>query len=634
MNSLSRTRISAGFALLVMFAPGLLLAQEHMPLDITGTWRWLHHEEYDGGGGDDPGEYWGLPLNDAARMRADTYNEEWVTTSSLLQCRPRGVMYQPLGLDPMQIEKLVDPVNRQLLAYRVGYEKTPGERMIWLDGRARPSQYAKHSWEGFSTGKFKGNTLEITSTHIKEGFARRNGVPVSFHATVVEEVFLNEPFLTWVVTIIDPDYFSEPVVKSVTYIRAPSLRIPAYPCQPEEEQPSDAKYRVPHYLVGQNPFLTEIAVKDNVSLEAMRGGVETIYPEWRATGLKLPPAKPQAAYKPAYMDASTHIAERADAQPKRPPNYEKVEAVHVAGNVYLLGGAGGNIAVSVGGDGVVMVDSGAAAASDKVLAAIRQLSHMSRPEDRPESASPFGDTWQATHAFPEPVIRTIINTNDNPDHMGGNAGIRKSSLFKPIGVEGGSTNLEIFSHEMAQRRMIEKTSADDPSIPSNTYISDKYTLHRFFNNQAVQLFHMPNATTDGDSAVFFRRADVIVSGDVYNSNIYPPIDVTRGGSINGEIESLDKLADMCVTEFMSQGGTLIIPGHGWISDAADLGYYRDMMIIIRDRIQDMINKGMTLEQVKAAKPTMDYDPEYGRQPGVTAQFVEAAYRSLKDKKTK
>src|SRR5579862_3128643 len=116
MNSLSRTRISAGFVLLVIFAPRLLLAQERMPLDITGTWRWLHHEEYEGGGGDDPGEYWGLPLNDAARMRADTYNEEWVTTSSLLQCRPRGVMFQPLGLDPMQIEKLVDPINRQLVA--------------------------------------------------------------------------------------------------------------------------------------------------------------------------------------------------------------------------------------------------------------------------------------------------------------------------------------------------------------------------------------------------------------------------------------------------------------------------------------------------------------------------------------
>ena len=134
--------------------------------------------------------------------------------------------------------------------------------------------------------------------------------------------------------------------------------------------------------------------------------------------------------------------------------------------------------------------------------------------------------------------------------------------------------------------------------------------------------------------MFFRRSDVLASGDVYNSDMYPPIDVARGGSIEGEIEALGKLADLCVTEFMSQGGTMIVPGHGWISDAADLAYYRDMIIIIRDRIQAMIDKGMTLEQVKAAKPTMDYDPEYGRQPGSTAQFVEAVYRSLRSKRTK
>jgi hypothetical protein len=132
--------------------------------------------------------------------------------------------------------------------------------------------------------------------------------------------------------------------------------------------------------------------------------------------------------------------------------------------------------------------------------------------------------------------------------------------------------------------------------------------------------------------VWFRRADVIVAGDVYNSDIYPPIDVDRGGTIDGEIEALDTLIDMCVTEFMSQGGTMVIPGHGWMSDAADVGYYRDMLMIIRDRIQAMIDTGMTLAQVKAAKPTMDYDPEYGREPGVTSRFVDAVYRSLMEKK--
>jgi cyclase len=131
--------------------------------------------------------------------------------------------------------------------------------------------------------------------------------------------------------------------------------------------------------------------------------------------------------------------------------------------------------------------------------------------------------------------------------------------------------------------------------------------------------------------VWFRRSDVIAAGDVYNSDIYPPIDVDRGGSIDGVIAALDRLVDMSVTEFMSQGGTMIVPGHGWIGDAGDVGYYRDMLMIVRDRIRKMIDNGMTLAQVKTAKPTMDYDPLYGRQRGATARFVEAVYRSLKER---
>ena len=134
-------------------------------------------------------------MNDAARMRADTYDEEWISTSPFLQCRPRSPGYQPKGLDPMRIDKAVDPVSVQLIAYRVSFEKTPGDRMIWLDSRQRPSQYAQHSWDGFSTGRFQGDTLEITTTHIKESFVRRNGVPTSFRATVIEHVSLES--LTW-----------------------------------------------------------------------------------------------------------------------------------------------------------------------------------------------------------------------------------------------------------------------------------------------------------------------------------------------------------------------------------------------------------------------------------------------------
>src|ERR1700686_1841355 len=316
MNTVTRSRIAGGLLLLAAWISPLL-AQEHSPLDLTGTWRWFSHADvHERVPGADPGEYWGLPLNDAARMRADTYNEEWVTTSYILQCRPRPVSYQPLGLDPMRIEQSVDPVNRQLVAYRVSYEKTPGERMIWLDDRAHPSQYAQHTWEGFSTGKFKGDTLEITSTHVKEGYARRNGVPISFRATVVEQVFLDEPFLTWVVTVVDPDYLTEPLVKSATYIRAPTLQLPAYPCQAEDWQAPGAKYRVPHYLLGENPYLTEDAVKYKTPIEGIRGGAETMYPEWRTVGGKLAPPMGQYALNPVYNDGSTRIADRADAQEK------------------------------------------------------------------------------------------------------------------------------------------------------------------------------------------------------------------------------------------------------------------------------------------------------------------------------
>jgi glyoxylase-like metal-dependent hydrolase (beta-lactamase superfamily II) len=619
--------------LVLTFRP--VLAQENMPVDLSGTWRWISHEDWhERVMGPDPGRYWGIPLNDAARMRADTYAEDWIYTSSLLQCRPRGPTFQPLGLDPMQIEKVVDPLSRQVVAYRISYEKTGGNTMVWLDGRSRPSEYALHTWDGFSTGKFKGDMLEIITTHLKESYVTRDGVPSSFRATVIAQVYLEEPYLHWTFTVIDPDYLTEPLVRSATYVRAPTLRLPPYPCQAVAPQAKGQKYSVPHYLVGENPYLMESAFKYKVPVEGVRGGAETLYPEWHSIGAKLNLPAAQYTYKPVYTDASAHIAERADARPKSLPAYDKVQGVHVAGNIYMIAGAGGNIAASVGGDGVFLVDSGIAAASDKVLAAIRQLTQVSKPPEMPDTASPFASAWMATHALSEPAIRMIINTSGNLDHVGGNIDIRKSPMFKSVGDPiGDSTNLQVVAHEMVQRRMID-ANAEDLLVPTDTYFTDKYTMYRFFNNEAVQLFHMPGAVTDGDSFVWFRHSDVIATGDVYNSDIYPPIDMEKGGSIDGVIDALIRLVDMCATDYMSQGGTMIIPGHGWISDAADVGYYRDMVIVIRDRIQNMIDKNMSLEQVKAAKPTMDYDPLYGQQPGVTAHFVEAVYRSLKEKKAR
>ncbi len=275
------------FLTAVISAPAYAQFGPPSPSDLTGTWRWINQEdERDRAPGAYPGDYRGLPLNDAARMRADTYDEEWNSTSPLNQCRSRGPTYQPKALDDMQIDKEVDPITRRVVAYRVSYWKTPGERMIWLDGREPPSPYAKHSWDGFSSGKFQGDTLEITTTHLKDSFIRRNGVPSSFRAMVIEHVSLEEPYLEWTFTVIDPDYLTEPLVRSATYVRDTVRQLPAYPCQPEEYQPG-ANYRMPHYLLGENPYVTESAVKYKTPLEAARGGAETMYPEWQAKGKKL-----------------------------------------------------------------------------------------------------------------------------------------------------------------------------------------------------------------------------------------------------------------------------------------------------------------------------------------------------------
>src|SRR5262249_17964037 len=159
-------------------------------------------------------------------------------------------------------------------------------------------------------------------------YVRRNGVATSFRATVIEHVSLEDPYLEWTFTVIDPDYLTEPLVRSATYLRAPTLQIPPYPGQPADYQPGE-KDRVPRYLPGANPYLTESGFKYKTPQEGVRGGADTLYPEWRARATTLTPPATQSTIKPTYTDASTHIAERADALRPRPPSFDKIEALHV-----------------------------------------------------------------------------------------------------------------------------------------------------------------------------------------------------------------------------------------------------------------------------------------------------------------
>src|SRR2546422_3242886 len=149
------------------------------------------------------------------------------------------------------------------------------------------------------------------------------------------------------------------------------------------------------------------------------------------------------------------------------------------------------------------------------------------------------------------------------------------------------------------------------------------------NGEGVQIIHIKDAHTDGDSMVYFRGSDVIATGDLFVTTSYPVVDIANGGNIQGVIDGLNRILAMSIAEFREQGGTMIIPGHGRLCDSADVAYYRDMLTIIRDRIQDMIQRGLTLQQVKAARPTRDYDGRFGSNAD---SFVEAAFQSLSQKK--
>jgi glyoxylase-like metal-dependent hydrolase (beta-lactamase superfamily II) len=282
---------------------------------------------------------------------------------------------------------------------------------------------------------------------------------------------------------------------------------------------------------------------------------------------------------------------------------ENLEIVQVTSDVYMIGGGGSNVTLNVGPQGLFVVDAGSAAASAKVTAAIRSIS------DKP--------------------IRYIANTSADPDHMGGNVEVNK--LGQAIkSREVIDEHATIIAYQTVLDRLSAAT-AQQSTVPAAAWPTSTFTTPQqdfTFNDQAIQLFHRPAAHTDGDAVVFFRRSDVVATGDLFDKTRYPVIDVARGGSITGEIDAINWLLDLIVPAEKEEGGTMVVPGHGRVCDESEVMEYRDMLTIVRDRVKDMIGKGMTLEQVKAAKPTFEYDPEYGPSDA----FVEAVFRGLQVKR--
>lgn len=317
----------------------------------------------------------------------------------------------------------------------------------------------------------------------------------------------------------------------------------------------------------------------------------------------------------AQTQTNNSRSRRAQARPAQQQSFDDVQVhvLHVQGNVYMLIGAGGNVTVQVGDDGVLVVDTQFEGMADKLLAEIRKLAG-----DKP--------------------IRYVINTHVHPDHIGGNAKIVAAgekvlggNFANDLG-RAGAEGATLIAHENVLLRMVDPPpgtpAIPSAGIPTETFPTDKIDL--YFNGEPIELIHIPAAHTDGDVMVFFRKSDVIATGDVYTTTRYPFIDRARGGNINGILAALNRIIDITVPRDKQEGGTMVIPGHGRLSDEADVVEYRDMITIIRDRIQDMVDKGMSLEQVRAAKPTRDYDGRFGATEGfwTTDMFVEAIYRDL------
>jgi cyclase len=289
-------------------------------------------------------------------------------------------------------------------------------------------------------------------------------------------------------------------------------------------------------------------------------------------------------------------------------------------NVFMLVGDGANVTLQVeppagdedidsvyGGDhGILVIDTGTEALSEQLLAAIRQF-----------SSGP---------------IRYIVNTSADADHVGGNVRLAKASGGIVRGALGGrppDAPLMILSHETVLERLSAPSGRQSP-MPIDGWPTDVFAVDKeaFFNGGSIKMYHQPAAHSDGDSIVFLRRSDVIAAGEIFSTTGFPKFDAAKGGHIQGILDGLNRILELAIPGEKEQGGTMIVPAHGRLCDEADVEFYREMVQIVRDRVQDGIRSGKTLAQVQADRPALDYERRYSQPGWTTDMFVEAIYKDL------
>lgn len=624
--------------------------------DISGEWRRIT-DERDAVGQPTLGDYTGIPFNEAGRLRAETSAESiWGTPE--YQCRPHSAPHQWRGVGGVRILKEQDSFTRDTKVYHLQFMRSL-DRPIFMDGRVHPPAYAPHSWSGFSTGEWIGNTMKVRTTHLKDGYLRRGGPQTTDVYAMTEFITRHDDVLTVVTAIDDPIYLDGPYVHSTTYVLDPTYRVGTEVCNGPAvaENGGSDRHFVPHFLPGANAdMLTEwitkgdgrrdVGAEDWVPLAAARGGVKTIYPEYRSTlNGKVQLAALTVPTSRSVVDPAKMIADQS-------PRDGEVHVLPVQGNVYMLVANGTNITVSIGAEGVAVVNTGPREMTDKILTTINELTRAVAARAVPNTCfgADCGGAWGWSSPYintvitsPGPVrpIRFIVNTSAALDHTGGNEKLVKAGSGlegdELGGVAGNVEGAPLIAHENVLSRMSapagRQPAAPPGAWPTMPYFDDFSKLPSYFNGEGVIVFYAPAANTDGDSIVHFRRSEVISAGDIFSTISYPVIDTAKGGSIQGVIGGLNRILDLAVAQYRSQGGTWIIPSHGRLSDTADVASYRNMIVMIRDRVQALLDKGMTLPQVLEARPTLDFDGRYGSTTGAwtTRMFIEAVYRSLQAK---